>query len=142
MTNEFLSTLTNSTAVVIAALITVLGMLLTASRARIHAKLKLDLEMAYKDLEALYMIEKYHVTSTEPLSKVAARKFVETNENMTLSGKHTPSQVKRRLALLEHTYLQSHHLSLFERHFCLLHTLSLYVYLAYQRVGIFFSAAS
>ena len=105
MTNEFLSTLTNSTAVVIAALITVLGMLLTASRARIHAKLKLNLEMAYKDLEALYMIEKYHVTSTEPLSKVAARKFVETNENMTLSGKHTPSQVKRRLALLERTYL-------------------------------------
>jgi conjugal transfer/entry exclusion protein len=105
MTETLIISLINASGVIIAAIITCLGVVVGATRIADRKKLQQNLMRAYKDIQALYLIEQYHtqmnITENGKDNKVHVRKLVSENEGVALSGKNTLSQVKRKIDALE-----------------------------------------
>lgn len=97
--------LINGLSVVFAAIITCIGVVVGAGRIADKKRIMQRLLSAYKDIQVLYTIEQYHtqmnLTAQGKCNKTHVRQLVSSHESLSLSGKHTLSQVKRKIESIE-----------------------------------------
>lgn len=99
MDNQVIGSALEAVGMVIAATITGVGLFVSAKRISSREKLKQDLELALNDLLAFNAMEAELLTITS-MSKTAFRELMR-QKNVELSGKHTPSLVRRKIRQLE-----------------------------------------
>jgi hypothetical protein len=102
-TEIIVALITASGAVASALIIGVVG-LIAAKRVISRKKLKVDLTNALKDIQFLLELEKAHneinITVHGKCNKNLMREAVRKDKSIDLSGKHTASSVRRKLAQL------------------------------------------
>jgi hypothetical protein len=105
MSEALIISIINTSGVLLAAIITAVGLIIGAGKISKHIALKKKLLLAYKDIQALYTIEKYHsemnVTANHVCNKTHVRKLVSDNEGLILSGGHTLFKVQRKISGME-----------------------------------------
>jgi hypothetical protein len=101
MNENILIALLHSSSLILAALITGYGVVKGAEKIAERKRLQAQLLEALKDIQTLYTIEQYHDEINLHVkgvsNKTHVRKLVLKNENLILSGKHTLSQVQRKI---------------------------------------------
>ena len=105
MSESLILGIINASSVILAAIITCVGVIVGAGRIAEKKKLQQSLIRSYKDIQALYLIEQYHtqmnIVENNKCNKVHVRQLVAVNEGCALSGRNTLSQVKRKIDALE-----------------------------------------
>jgi|TARA_R110002060_G_scaffold9059_1_gene13498 hypothetical protein len=105
MSEALMLVLINGLSVIFAAVITCIGVVVGAGRIADKKRTLQKLLRAYKDIQVLYTIEKYHtqmnLTVNGKCNKTHVRQLVTKQENMALSGQHTLAQVNRKIQALE-----------------------------------------
>jgi hypothetical protein len=105
MSEVLIVSIINSSAVLLAAIITATGLIMGAGRLSKHIVLKKKLLVAYKDLEAQYTIEKYHsemnIAVNHVCNKTHVRTLVKEKEGLVLSGEHTLFKVQRKITSIQ-----------------------------------------
>lgn len=107
MSEDLVISLINSLSVIFASIITCIGVVVGAGRIADKKRVLKHLMQAYKDIQVLYTIEKYHtqmnIAAVGKCNKTHVRQLVAEQENIVLSGQNTLSQVKRKIQSLEIT---------------------------------------
>ncbi len=104
MDNQILASSIEAAGMVIAALVTVLGLVVTSRVVLSRRKLRTRLIEAYQDLRVMQEIEKVHIdmeigrSSTSNQRKV--RDIVADEKGIRVSGNNSPAQVERKLERL------------------------------------------
>ncbi len=105
MSEVLIVSIINASAVLLAAIITAVGLVMGAGKISKHIALKKKLLVAYKDLEALYTVEKYHsemnIATNHVCNKTHVRTLVKEKEGLILSGEHTLFKVQRKIASIQ-----------------------------------------
>jgi hypothetical protein len=99
MNIELLGSILESGGVVLASLITGLCLFLSAKRITSRDKLTKDLKVAFNDILVFNAIEA-ELLQRSGMSKAALREFMR-EQSMELSGKHSPSVIRRKLKQLD-----------------------------------------
>jgi hypothetical protein len=101
MNTQILASSIEALGMVLAAIITMGGVLLAAYRVTSRRKLRMNLIEAYKDILTLYAIEKEQIKLNVSSNKITVRKVVENELGLLLSNKNTPARLKRKMMNLE-----------------------------------------
>lgn len=106
MTPAVFSSMIEASGMVIAALITVLGLSIASRMVLSRRQLRIELATAYQDLLVMHEVEQVHVDMEvgrgQKSNKVKVRDIVANEKGIRVSGKNSPSQVVRKLNQLGH----------------------------------------
>lgn len=106
MTPEILASTIEAVGMIVAALITILGLSIASRMVLSRRQLRIKLAEAYSDLIVLQAIETVHVDMEIgrklPSNKRKVRDIVAEEKGMRVSGNNSPAQVTRKLAQLGH----------------------------------------
>jgi len=95
MSEQIIVAIIEALGMILAAIITIIGMLLAATKISQNKKLRMDLITAYRDIQVLYTIERFHneinIVVKGLNNKIPVRKMVKEQEQLILSGKNTRS---------------------------------------------------
>jgi hypothetical protein len=105
MSEQLIIALINASALILGALATGIAVVIGANKITEMKRMRMNLLIAYKDIQYLYQIEQYHdeinIGSSGISSKNKVRRLLEKNEQVYLSGDNTLSRINRKISKLE-----------------------------------------